>query len=498
MTTPLPPPPPVPPRLHWVPTLDGLRGLAVLAVVAFHAGHLQGGYLGVDLFFTVSGFLITRLILDDLGRGRFRLTSFWARRARRLLPALWLLLAVMILVSPWLVERSSGTSLRRSVVATASYVANWWQLSGPASYWEAFGTPSPLNHTWSLAIEEQFYVVWPIVALIVWRVARRPARALLVVALAAVVSSMIAQAVLYQPGSDGARAYLGTDTRAASILLGCAAALAMWTQGHRVRPEVWHRLHLLAPLSLITIVVIWFYGRPGAWLYRGGFPLLALAAAVILASSAAPTPSRLNRALGWAPLVLVGQVSYGIYLWHWPVFTLLGPEQLHVAWLAAPHRPPDDHRGAGLDLVRPRRAPVPLPARTDPRAIPGRRRVRGGRGGCSAGVAHRSLRECGARRPRHRRAHRREPGVHLVSWRVGHTRPRHRPVDGAGDHDRPLDDRTPHDDDHAPYHCTQHDGRGDHVDHAGPDHDRRDHHHHGRPACAAPGVPSAAAAAGGG
>ncbi len=330
MTTPLPPPPPVPPRLHWVPTLDGLRGLAVLAVVAFHAGHLQGGYLGVDLFFTVSGFLITRLILDDLGRGRFRLTSFWARRARRLLPALWLLLAVMILVSPWLMERSSGTSLRRSVVATASYIANWWQLSGPASYWEAFGTPSPLNHTWSLAIEEQFYVVWPIVALIVWRVARRPARALLVVALAAVVSSMIAQAVLYQPGSDGARAYLGTDTRAASILLGCAAALAMWTQGHRVRPEVWHRIHLFAPLSLITIVVIWFYGRPGAWLYRGGFPLLALAAAVILASSAAPTPSRLNRALGWAPLVLVGQVSYGIYLWHWPVFTLLGPEQLHV------------------------------------------------------------------------------------------------------------------------------------------------------------------------
>ena len=114
MTTPLPPPPPLPPRMTWVPTLDGLRGLAVLAVVAFHAGHLDGGYLGVDLFFTVSGFLITRLILDDLGRGRFSLARFWGRRARRLLPALWLLLAVLMLFSPWLVERSTGLSLRRS------------------------------------------------------------------------------------------------------------------------------------------------------------------------------------------------------------------------------------------------------------------------------------------------------------------------------------------------------------------------------------------------
>jgi peptidoglycan/LPS O-acetylase OafA/YrhL len=316
--------------MTWVPTLDGLRGLAVLAVVAFHAGHLDGGYLGVDLFFTVSGFLITRLILDDLGRGRFSLATFWGRRARRLLPALWLLLAVLILLSPWLVERSTGLSLRRSVVATAIYIANWWQLSGPASYWEAFGTPSPLNHTWSLAIEEQFYVLWPVVAVVVWKLARRPARALLAVAGVAVVASVAAQWLLFEPGTDGARSYLGTDTRAASILVGCGAAILLWTRSHRVAPAVWHWLHLVAPFALVAIVVAWFVGRPGPWLYRGGFPVLALAAALILASSVAPTPSRLNRALGWAPLVLIGQVSYGIYLWHWPVFTLLGPEQLHV------------------------------------------------------------------------------------------------------------------------------------------------------------------------
>ena len=316
--------------MTWVPTLDGLRGLAVLAVVAFHAGHLDGGYLGVDLFFTVSGFLITRLILDDLGRGRFSLATFWGRRARRLLPALWLLLAVLILMSPWLVERSSGLSLRRSVVATAIYIANWWQLSGPASYWEAFGTPSPLNHTWSLAIEEQFYVLWPVLAVVVWKLARRPARALLAVAGVAIVASVAAQCLLFQPGTDGARSYLGTDTRVASILVGCGAAILLWTRSHRVAPVVWHWLHLLAPVALVGIVAAWFIGRPGPWLYRGGFPLLAVAAALVLASSVAPTPGRLNRALGWAPLVLIGQVSYGIYLWHWPVFTLLGPDQLHV------------------------------------------------------------------------------------------------------------------------------------------------------------------------
>ena len=214
MTTKPPPPPspPLLPRLTWVPSLDGLRGLAVIAVVAFHTGHLRGGYLGVDLFFTVSGFLITRLILDDLGRDRFSFSEFWGRRARRLLPALWLLLAVIIFVTPWLIDPASSIGLRHSVVATAIYIANWWQLAGPASYWHAFGTAAPLNHTWSLAIEEQFYVLWPIVAVVVWRLARRPARALLAVTVVATAASIVAQLVLYRPGTDGSRAYLGTDT----------------------------------------------------------------------------------------------------------------------------------------------------------------------------------------------------------------------------------------------------------------------------------------------
>jgi peptidoglycan/LPS O-acetylase OafA/YrhL len=320
----------MPPRLTWVPSLDGLRGLAVIAVVAFHAGHLRGGYLGVDLFFTVSGFLITRLILDDLGRDRFSFSEFWGRRARRLLPALWLLLAVIILATPWLIDPAFGMGLRRSVVATAIYIANWWQLAGPGSYWQALGAAAPLNHTWSLAIEEQFYVLWPIVSVVVWRLARRPARALLAVAGIATLASVAAQVLLYRPGTDGARVYLGTDTRAASILIGCAAAILLWTRGHRIAPRVWHALHLLAPVALLATGVAWFLGREGPWLYHGGLPLLAIGAAIVLASSSAPTPSRLNRVLSIAPLVLIGKVSYGIYLWHWPVFSLLGPEQLHT------------------------------------------------------------------------------------------------------------------------------------------------------------------------
>jgi hypothetical protein len=165
---------------------------------------------------------------------------------------------------------------------------------------------------------------------IVWRLARRPARALLAVAAVATVASVAAQVLLYQPGTDGARVYLGTDTRAASILIGCAAAILLWTRSHRVSPRVWHWLHLFAPVALLAIGLAWFYGAEGPWLYHGGLPLLAIGAAIVLASSAAPTPSCLSRFLSFAPLVLVGKVSYGIYLWHWPVFSLLGPERLHV------------------------------------------------------------------------------------------------------------------------------------------------------------------------
>jgi peptidoglycan/LPS O-acetylase OafA/YrhL len=303
-----------------VPSLDGLRGLAVVAVVAFHAGHLQGGYLGVDLFFTVSGFLITRLILDDLARDRFRFGEFWLRRARRLLPALWALLAVVILVSPWLVAPSSGINLRRSVVATAIYIANWWQLHGPGSYWQALGTASPLNHTWSLAIEEQFYIVWPLVILgvLAWS-KRRTADKVLVVSLGLAAASTVLMIATFNP-NNVSRAYFGTDTRAAAILLG--AALAAWTVGHGPARRRGTRvaLEVAGVVGVGVLALAWTrLDGESATLYRGGFVLCGLAAVAVIAAAVHPEPGPISKALSFLPLRGLGLISYGVYLYHWPI-----------------------------------------------------------------------------------------------------------------------------------------------------------------------------------
>src|ERR671938_169085 len=244
-----------------MPGLDGLRAIAVLAVIAYHLelGWAQGGLLGVGVFFTLSGYLITDLLLGQRDAvGHLRLGDFWLRRARRLLPALFLMLVVVV---AWvtLLDRSQLPALRGDVVAAAVYISNWWNIFSHASYFSHFGPPPPLDHLWSLAVEEQFYLVWPFLLWLSLRCVRGRYR-LAGLTLVAAALSATAMALLYQPGVDPTRVYEGTDTRAFGLLVG--AALAMVWPSHRLGEELarrhrhFRRRLLLDVVGVVGLVVI--------------------------------------------------------------------------------------------------------------------------------------------------------------------------------------------------------------------------------------------------
>jgi peptidoglycan/LPS O-acetylase OafA/YrhL len=315
-----------PARLPHVPALDGLRGAAVAAVLLFHGDELKGGFLGVDLFFVLSGFLITSLLLVEARRGRIDLARFWARRARRLLPALALLLGAVALYAVVFAAPDELAHIRADGVATTFYFANWHAVFATQSYWDLFAKPSPLAHAWSLAIEEQFYVLWPLVCagIVAVRSRRRdPAPAVLAVSIVLTLASAAAMFVLYHPG-DTNRAYFGTDTRAASILIG--AALAAWLTW-RGRPTTQRGWRWLQSTSLAGVAVLAFawtrFDGTSATVYRGGFFVCALAAAAIIATITDPRPGAVRRVLACPPLVGLGIISYGVYLWHWPIYVVL-------------------------------------------------------------------------------------------------------------------------------------------------------------------------------
>jgi peptidoglycan/LPS O-acetylase OafA/YrhL len=328
-------------RFGYVPPLDGIRAFAVLAVMAYHGGvgWEQGGFLGVDAFFVLSGFLITSLLVDEWrGTGSIGLGAFWARRARRLLPALLLLLGAVALYGAYLAPADTLHGLRLDALFTLGYSANWHQVLAGHDYFAQSALPSPLLHTWSLAIEEQFYLVWPPVVLAVlgWKgrelgrgarfgeAGRRASRFLLRIALAGAVASAVEMALLYHPGGDPTRVYYGTDTRAQSILVGAALALLLGNRTRAIPRAGRGGLVVAAVLGSCFVGWMWTDATGSTpWLYRGGFLLGALCVAALIACVSLLPRSAPSRVLSLSPLRFVGRISYGLYLWHWPIYLVL-------------------------------------------------------------------------------------------------------------------------------------------------------------------------------
>jgi peptidoglycan/LPS O-acetylase OafA/YrhL len=326
-----------------LPALNGLRGIAVLGVVAYHLqlGWASGGYLGVDLFFVLSGFLISTLLLEEwTGSGRINLAAFWARRAKRLLPALFLVVAALALYlifnaifgGPGANGLVDLSGLRGDAIWTLLYANNWHLIYAHQSYFAQFSTPSPFQHTWSLAIEEQFYLVWPLVLLLLFRLARSAWRRTgMIISITLGVLSAALMAVLFDPNVDPSRIYYGTDTRLFDLMAGATLAFVAASRPQPGRKSR-RMLHRTGPLAAIALAVFWVTaGTPGGlprnFMFEGGFLVCAGLAALVVADARLVQPGRFARMLAARPLHFLGTISYGIYLWHWPVIVYVNAQR---------------------------------------------------------------------------------------------------------------------------------------------------------------------------
>ncbi|MHB1911796.1 MAG: acyltransferase family protein, partial [Acidimicrobiales bacterium] len=316
---------------YW-PALDGVRAVAVSAVVAYHLGYLPGGWLGVDIFFVLSGFLITSLLLAEAAdRGRVALGAFWSRRARRLLPAVLGLLGAIAIYCLAGGPEVVAAQLRAPALATLLYSANWQQIAAGHNYFAQFAAPDPLLQTWSLAVEEQYYLVWPLVVVGALLLARRMGwsapRLLGWMAVGAGVASagwMGAAAHLY--GFN--RAYLGTDTRAWELLFGGAAAVWLRPMSGRSTGRAGPSTGPLwrwGPVAAAAVVGLGMAraGGPPGWIWDGGLVAIALAALLAVVGVARAPEGPLGRLLALSPLRWLGRISYSVYLWHWPVIVVV-------------------------------------------------------------------------------------------------------------------------------------------------------------------------------
>jgi peptidoglycan/LPS O-acetylase OafA/YrhL len=330
--------------LARLPGLDGLRGVAVLAVIGYHLnlGHfLPAGFLGVDIFFTVSGFIITALLLQEHAQtGRIDFPAFYLRRARRLFPAALVMLLLLVPLTP-LFQPAALPRLREDLPAAFLYLSNWWQIVAQQSYFEAIEQPRLLQHLWSLAVEEQYYLLWPLAAL--WLLNQTGRAGLGVAAGWIAVASTGWMAWLYTTqleGGDPSRVYLGTDTHLMGLLAG--SALAAWWNPWKIRmasqasDEILNLAGTAALAALIWGMAETHEGMPE--LYQGGFLLAALLTCVVIGAA-----TREGTWVAWMllcrPMLWLGARSYSLYLWHWPVVVWLRPsaqaDALELTWVNA-------------------------------------------------------------------------------------------------------------------------------------------------------------------
>ena len=321
-------------KTKYLPSIDSLRAIAVIAVIIYHidANYLPGGFLGVDLFFVLSGYLISSLIIKEYkSTGTVNLYNFYVRRARRLLPAVYFMITVVLII----ITLFNGVLLKKSYLdALFGYIysSNWWYIFHKLDYFDSFGSQSPFKHLWSLAIEEQFYMFFPLIFLIFNRKSKsnnsnsKLNRNFIYVVLSLILVSLIAHILLFDINNIN-RIYFGTDTRAFSLLVGVVGAILypMDRLSERTTKKdnmIYSIVSLVSILVLIGIMIN--TSEYNTWLYRGGFLLVAIIGLIIIISSGRQY-TFMSKLLSFKPFVFIGKISYSLYLWHFPILVVTTP-----------------------------------------------------------------------------------------------------------------------------------------------------------------------------